>query len=522
MSESYTELRKDEWDNLNYGRVVLHGPNDSRILRNRRISFSLLLNTRLNLNPNISIADVEFSDCIFIDPVIIGDFLSAGNIHFNDCKFESEVKINQRDNVRFEGSCTFKRNLSIMSFDRVTDLSNIIVDGQLWIAGRSGASLSMSGITANKQPTFLGIDFPSVHITKCEFGNIQFTGLTDVDGDISIDNSKIAKIDFFAMKVGGAFRITDSELEDISSHDENKLGERLVIEGSTIKSIALPLSCFNEFEISGNNIEYLELTGDNKKDCVAILQRNTISKMLLNSIHNDGQLSFREVQLPRGGIIQLKSSNLGKTDFILCNFEKAQLEFQSSKMTEIFVSETEFPKNVVTNGQINHRQAQLAFGQISAAFQKQGDTVRALDYQAREIEAHYRQLNLIEKKTGKISFTKISLWLNKWSNDFGRNWQRAVLFSILAGLFFFYLVVISSKEYNFGFGFGHDPWLIPSYYRFMNPLRFFELESIFRMGQEKPFLTLNGWSYFFDLMGRVFVAYGFYQTIQAFRKYGRK
>jgi hypothetical protein len=56
----------------------------------------------------------------------------------------------------------------------------------------------------------------------------------------------------------------------------------------------------------------------------------------------------------------------------------------------------------------------------------------------------------------------------------------------------------------------------------MNPLRFFELESIFKVGQERPFLSLSGWSYFWDLWGRVFVAYGFYQTIQAFRKYGRK
>jgi hypothetical protein len=343
-----------------------------------------------------------------------------------------------------------------------------------------------------------------------------------VEGDIFIDNSKISTIDFFAMKVGGTFRIANSELGHIFMRDRSKIGERFVISESRISNIALPLSCFNEFEMSDNKIEHLELVGNSKKDCVLILQRNTISKMLLNSINNEGQMSFREIQLAQDGIIEIKSSNLGKSDFILCDFAKAKLEFQSSKMTEIFVSETEFPQTVISNGVKNHRQAQLAFGQLSSAFQKQGDTVRSLEYQAREIEAHYRHLLFYDKKDGKISFTKVSLWLNKWSNDFGRSWQRGMLFSIAAGIIFFYLLVVSSRTYHIGLPISFDSRIFISFLRFMNPLRFFELETMFKLGSDKSFLSLSGWSYFWDFLGRVFVAYGFYQTIQAFRRYGRK
>ena len=56
----------------------------------------------------------------------------------------------------------------------------------------------------------------------------------------------------------------------------------------------------------------------------------------------------------------------------------------------------------------------------------------------------------------------------------------------------------------------------------MNPLRFFELETIFNNTSKEGNIKLNGYSYLADFGGRVFVAYGYYQTIQAFRRFGRK
>jgi hypothetical protein len=526
MSETLHDFTESDWKLLQDGRITFNAPGTQLTRSGLKFNFSLRLKERLLRDNRFPFGDLILSNCVFTAEVAIGPYNCAGNVTFINCLFQSAVRIELRDNVKFEGDCIFKHGLTIMNFDRVTDLANITIDGQLWIAGNSGASLRLSNITikkqTNKQTTFLGVNFPSVHITKCCFENIQFTGLTDVEGDITIDNSKLSTIDFFAMKAGGAFRIVNSEVEQIFMRDKNRIGERFIIEGSTIGKISLPLSSIHEFEISDSKIEQLEFVGYTEKDSVAIVQRNTISKMLLNSIHNEGQLSFREVQIPKGGGIEIKSSNLGKTDFILCNFEKAQFEFQSSKMTEIFVSETEFPTTVISNGQENHRQSQLAFGQISAAFQKQGDTVRSLEYQAREIEAHYKHLSYYHKRERKLSFTKISLWLNKWSNDFGRSWQRGILFSIVTGMIFFYLLVVTSKTYHVGFPVTIDNKLFVSFLRFMNPLRFFDLEGMFKLDSDRPFLYLSEWSYLWDFLGRVFVAYGFYQTIQAFRRYGRK
>ena len=53
------------------------------------------------------------------------------------------------------------------------------------------------------------------------------------------------------------------------------------------------------------------------------------------------------------------------------------------------------------------------------------------------------------------------------------------------------------------------PNFLSTYVRFMNPTHDVDLFDTF-----KP----TGWTYFWQTWGRIFVGYGIYQTIQAFRK----
>lgn len=526
MLESYIELRKDEWDDLNVRRVVIERPNSTRKLVNRRVSFPLQLITHLNRNSNISVADIEFTDCIFVSPVEIGDYLCAGNLFFKNCKFESDVTVESMGNVKFEENCRFEDGLSITRLLGNETIADVSVAGALRITGNNGGKVIIQnvngGTSKGKQSLTLLAKCQSIEIRDCTFKTIQFVGTSRIQ-NVIVSKSNVGKIDLFSVEIGSQFSVFNCQLESFVLHSADEIEGYLFLRDNNVtEEVVITMPSFKFISIEKNRIKKLELVDFNKKDFILDVTDLQAEEVMFNSIFNDGKLSLKQVSIKDNGRLTIHSSNLGKADFLLCDFENAILDFDNSKVTEIFLAETEFPKVVESNGLMSHRQAQLAFGQISTAFNKQGDTVRALEYQAREIEAHYKQLKIYDKKSRKISFTKISLWLNKWSNDFGRNWQRGVLFSILAGLLFFYLVVISSNEYSFGFRVVYDPRVIPSYFRFMNPLRFFELESIFKIGQEKPFLTLCGWSYFFDLLGRVFVAYGFYQTIQAFRKYGRK
>ena len=61
-------------------------------------------------------------------------------------------------------------------------------------------------------------------------------------------------------------------------------------------------------------------------------------------IFNNGLITLRELNISKKGLVSFKSSNLGKADFIYCNFAKANLEFEKSKIIEAFFSEIEFHK----------------------------------------------------------------------------------------------------------------------------------------------------------------------------------
>jgi hypothetical protein len=102
-----------------------------------------------------------------------------------------------------------------------------------------------------------------------------------------------------------------------------------------------------------------------------------------------------------------------------------------------------------------------------------------------------------------------------------RNWGRGLLFSFATGLFFCYFLIVSSKEFHICWP-TIDGRLVSAFFRFMNPLRFFETENLFKGSSDRPFLMLQPISYAIDFVARIFIAYGYYQTIQAFRRYGRK
>jgi hypothetical protein len=527
MSIGLTSLSESDFKSRVSGRVKVGMFTSPIIIREKEVEFSLAFNEILFYNSTgISIADLEFHNCVFKEPVVIETRDKAGNVKFVDCIFEQSAEIISYLNVRFLGHCVFRTDLQLAIDKSVAPIRNMSVDGTLYVKGFEVGSLLIKDINSNgrarKSRMVIEIESDHLQIQNSSFHNLEITANSSIKKDTLIDGMTSTQFTFSGSD-GELLQITNSKIETLTISNDGLAGQCLMLsENEIAKELNLPLEAFVKSEISKSNINAIKISGFLKKEQSALLQELTLDWLLLDNISNEGMINIIDVTIPQNGLLEIRSSNLGKTDFILCNFKKANFKFQNSKLTEIFIVETEFPRRVFSNGKVNHRQAQLAFGQISTAFQKQGDTVRSLEYQAREIEAHYMQLLLYDNEEKRLSFTKISLWLNKWSNDFGRSWQRGMLFSIVAGIIFFYLLVVSSKSYHFGFPISFDVRLFVSFLRFMNPLRFFELESIFKLGAAMPFLHLSEWSYLWDFLGRVFVAYGFYQTIQAFRRYGRK
>jgi len=156
---------------------------------------------------------------------------------------------------------------------------------------------------------------------------------------------------------------------------------------------------------------------------------------------------------------------------------------------------------------------------IKQHFQSIGDDVEYVKYLRLEKKLIFEIVsqNLINTEPKKFwnyfhySFDLMSLGLNKISNNNRNSYLLGICFTVIIGLFFFILSVLSLPDYYFQL----NPlkWNMDDFWKnfltFMNPTHDVNLFDNFRP---------SGWTYFWQTWGRIFVGYGIYQTVQAFRK----
>jgi hypothetical protein len=492
---------------------------DPIIIYNKEITETLAFNTRIHLNNGVSLKPLIFSDCIFNEDVTIGNYENAGKIILENCIFNKTVSI-VLNNTKFDNQCVFNDNLKIDA-TKISDLTleGINVNCTLQILNASNNVILKNinqGKKTSKQIIKLMQDVLNLELNNVYAENLIFSDFSTISRNFEIQNIEVNQLTIGNIELNTSLNVKHSKINKIVIGNISGRKRDVHFSECELSQFTLEIHKLSKLSVTGGTINNLELTESNIKDSLISIEKSTIINLKFNKLYNNGIISLKELTIPSRGLLSFKSSTLGKTDFINCNFSNAVLEFQNNKITEAFFSETEFPKKVTVDGKANYGQAQLAFGQLATAFQKQGDSIRALEYISRELEAHY-----YHSKWRTSFFTKLNLFLNGISNSFGRNWIKGVGFSFGIGFLFFCLLLISTDKYHWGFPV-FDFNMTPAYLRFMNPLRFFELQDLFKNTEKQDAIKLNELSFIADFGGRIFVAYGYYQTIQAFRRFGRK
>ncbi|GIJ94923.1 hypothetical protein CAPN002_21410 [Capnocytophaga stomatis] len=148
---------------------------------------------------------------------------------------------------------------------------------------------------------------------------------------------------------------------------------------------------------------------------------------------------------------------------------------------------------------------------IKNAFYKEDNRIEGLEFYKREMAVYEKEL----KEKSFWHKDRFMLLLNKISNNYGTSWSRGLLFTITVA-FIFYLCILISLHNSL-------EWDIRSLDAWDNFLKhFLEVINVTRWKDIEPFgVELNGLAYLFLFIGRIFIGYGYYQTIQAFRKYGK-
>lgn len=130
----------------------------------------------------------------------------------------------------------------------------------------------------------------------------------------------------------------------------------------------------------------------------------------------------------------------------------------------------------------------------------------ALDLKAKEL----RLLNRYLPWNYKNLKEKIVLTFNWLSNDYGQNWIRGVLFTIISWIIFFSLFIIVRDGWGETFIWSDSQYLTEA------ANFFWILSGISGLGE-----NVNWIRFILFFLGKISIGYGIYQTISAFRKYGK-
>lgn len=162
-----------------------------------------------------------------------------------------------------------------------------------------------------------------------------------------------------------------------------------------------------------------------------------------------------------------------------------------------------------------HQRLRETFRFIKNSLYAENNQIEGLEFHKKEMEVYEKEL---ESKGDEYWQDKIMLWLNKMSNNYGTSWLRGVGFTAVWALGILGIILGITTLENSGIIFNLcdvDAWkhTIKAYIEVINIAKWTDIKPL---GYE-----LSGFGLFFLFIGRIFIGYGYYQTIQAFRKYGK-
>jgi hypothetical protein len=158
------------------------------------------------------------------------------------------------------------------------------------------------------------------------------------------------------------------------------------------------------------------------------------------------------------------------------------------------------------------------YNQLKRIYDNQGDIVEATWYHSKAMDHQERLLKEKYKKEGgnwlgEQGFDLITFRLNKYTNNHGESWRKALrfIFLISLGMYCLYYLSLYYKEAP---SLQATDRFITNYFLFLDPTH-----KIDFLAGKKPLWWLP---VFFDFLGRILTGYGIYQFITAFRRHGRR
>jgi uncharacterized protein YjbI with pentapeptide repeats len=460
--------------------------------------------------------DIRFENCsfqnLFIDSSEKIDFLSFKKCSFTECSVSGEInkiifeEIEDTSKLQFSH---YKIEFLRIEKSKISSVGFAIIDStqqfikESLIIENEINFLSLSG-------TFGDINVLGniIHQLLC-FGKIKCLNATNKNfrGD-HIPNSKIGTISIMAAEF--------SKYNFFSCREKQKLdiGE-IIFSGNSQNTEIKIIDCLI------NKLSFLNTFENQSLIYIA------------NSTINDA-LRFNHCKVPD---LSLNILDLRKTKFLLIDSTLSDIHWSNVNWpneNRLYKSEFHILRysHVETIRQLKLKAIQqedvlnkvkFASLEYSAIY----ETIRGEKWNAQKkwwkwLVNPFLDFGLIFKPDIEISTgDKLILFMNRYSNNFGLDWLRGILFTLSIGFIFFYFYLINIDNVVLVWKYSGNceyiksaKSLLPYYLEFLYAGHSFDF-------MKTDGFKLNEYAIIFDLLGRVFVGYGYYQIIRAFRKFSK-
>lgn len=238
-------------------------------------------------------------------------------------------------------------------------------------------------------------------------------------------------------------------------------------------------------------------------NCPALFYNSKfLGKTVLTSIETMGLTEFRnKVYFDNAEINDLNLENIVFDKVITFNYAK----IENISIENVHCSG--FPLSLVGT-KIGNVTNEGTARFLKSEAMKSNDPFLIAELNTKEMNMHYRKLRWLNRTE---FFDKIILFFNKYSTNFGDRWQQGVGFILLSWVLSFSSIIMLRDGIGSTFIWTDKKYLQEA------------LEFLWQFGN----VIILGHSYgildiLIFILGKVFIVYGVYQTIAAFRKYGRK
>lgn len=408
------------------------------------------------------------------------------------------------------------------------------------------------------------IDFYVFQKKESQYQSLQFIKCS-ISNDLYVKDCQLHTVEFRDIEITSRnFNITTSEIKSISItgssdnynkikslvlHNLNDVNLNLDFRLNIIDDLHINNCSFNKVMMNGNEIirlnfeqincnSYFEFWKNIIKE-YSIVEKSSLNEFIGKRSSYGAELKFNKVTFK--DIFRLEyvpEKPLSSLTFNECIFDRSAY-FDNSKFYQVTINGTFF-KDITSFNSTSvsiiklrsvHFDKIAFFNNFKVEFKKIMDigTIRIIKNQLSKTEnkIDYLQYNaleqelLLEDNTTQLS-ERILLRLNKKSNYFGNNWLKGVWFTLRMSIYGFVLLLITNKflsnsGYNYLISFNSK---LPNA-NFQEILReWLKFTFSFDLRSYKNYES-HGVLLFIFFFFKIFIGYGVYQTIAAFRKHSK-